>query len=180
MSKTNWDEIQALAASALQGNKVSYQKFLSGVSMILTPRFRRGVPLSQGYDAIQETLLAIHKSLHTLDISKPIAAWINAIAYYKIQDQLRELYKNFKNTKFEENLISEETEIDSNINLKELLLLLPEKERKVIELVKIQELSVKEVAEKLNTSTANIKIITFRAMQKLRKDLAKEAFDENG
>lgn len=94
MSRLDWEQATLLASKAIAGDKVAYSEFLTVLSRFLRPRLMRSLPSSAVEDALQETLMAIHKSLHTLDLSRSLASWVSAIAHYKIQDQLRVIYRN--------------------------------------------------------------------------------------
>lgn len=176
----DWDELQDLALKAQAGDAASYQIFLGRIAKVLKPRLYKVLPERHMEDALQETLMAIHKSLHTLDANKRIAPWVNAIAHYKIQDQLRYLYKNAVQTEYVDGEHSGSTsESTSELFVSELLSQLPARDREVLQLLKLEERSVQEVADKLQISVSNVKVITFRALQKLRVLLAKEEFHED-
>jgi RNA polymerase sigma factor (sigma-70 family) len=178
---SDWELVQQLAVQALTGDAKAYHSFLNLVSKRLKPRFKRILPESHVDDALQETLMAIHKSLHTLDVTKPIAPWLNAIAHYKIQDQLRALYRSSELEDFsDETLVPQmATYLDGSLNLEALLRQLSDREREIVSLLKVQELSVQEVSKKLGMTPSNVKVVTFRAMQKLRVLIAKEEFYES-
>lgn len=159
MSTNNWEEIEQLAERSLQGDPAAYRAFLSAISTRLKPRFYKMLPEAVVDDALQETLMAVHKSLHTLDVTKPIAPWLNAIAHYKIQDQLRVIYKVAEHEELKESdLVSHgELEADGGLNLEALLGNLSERDREVLKLLKIDELMVLEVSQRMGMSASNVK-----------------------
>ena len=182
MSKVDWSELTLLATRAMAGDKGAYAGFLAQISTLLKPRFARSLPATCVEDALQETLMAIHKSLHTLDVTKSVAAWVYAIAHYKIQDQLRVLYKNADLEEFDETAFKKDVPFDSfkDVDLDELLKSLNPKELAVLKLLKIEEYSVSEIAVELKMTPSNVKVTAFRAIRKLRESMAKEDFHENG
>lgn len=178
----DWSELSALATKAIAGDKGAYARFLSQISVLLKPRIARSLPASYVEDALQETLMAIHKSLHTLDVSKSVAAWIYAIAHYKIQDQLRHIYKNAVLEDFDESAFKQEAHFESihENDLEELLKELSPKEVNILKLLKVEEYTVNEIALELKMTPSNVKVTAFRAIRKLREHLTKEDFNENG
>lgn len=178
MGSEDWVHIKQLAEKSLQGDTHSYHAFLSAVSNRLKPQFRRILPENNVDDALQETLVAIHKSLHTLDISKPISPWLNAIARFKIHDQLRALYRNSDKVEYNDDDISfsVKSEIDNNLLLDNILKKLSVREQQIIKLLKIEELSVQEVSDQLKLTPSNVKILTYRALEKLRSIISEEEF----
>ena len=127
-------------------------------------------------------MTAIHKALHTYDLGKSIGPWLNAIAHYKTQDQLRLAYKARDHVEFFESdflpLAPSQELIFSKKKLALLLESLSERERSVVKLLKIEEYSVEETAQKLDISGSNVKVICFRALKKLREALVEEEFYE--
>src|SRR3546814_15527415 len=53
--------------------------------------FQRRLPPGDVDDAVQETLLAVHRRRHTYDPQYPLGPWLAAIAKNKWVDQLRSL-----------------------------------------------------------------------------------------
>lgn len=173
-----WEQIGALAARAQGGDKASYKEFLSLVCRGYKARFSRLLPAANVDDAVQEFLLAIHKALHTYDSSKPIAPWLNAIAHYKVQDQLRSLYRLSVNVEYLDQQHGLATEQSYSTDIQKYLSKLPDRESKLLYLLKVEELSVAEVAAQMSMSVSNVKVSSFRALKKLRELLVEEEFNE--
>ena len=57
---------------------------------------------------------------------------------------------------------------------RETLAILPENQRRVVELLKLNGLSIRETAKKLDMSEAAVKVTAHRAYLKLRKSLESE------
>jgi len=178
MKEEFWNNINNLAALAVAGDKVAYKQFLNDISTYLKKKISRTIPSNYQDDALQECLLAIHKSLHTLDTSKSCKPWINAIAHYKVCDSLRLIYKKQNETELlEHEAITDDLKlVESQQLVEEALSTLSAKERNVLLLVKHQGYSIKEAAKSLDKSESNIKVMVFRTMKKLRENLSKEVF----
>jgi RNA polymerase sigma-70 factor (ECF subfamily) len=179
MSKTNWNHIDLLAKKTISGDQNSYREFLECIRDYVQIKINRTIPASSRDDVLQEVLLAIHKSLKTLDLSKSCKSWVNAIAHYKVSDFLRTLYKeiNFENELGD--LISSDidlTEIKQYIT--HVTSILNDNERLILFKLKYEGYTVSEVAKEVALSESNIKVISFRAIKKVRKFLVQKEFNE--
>ena len=77
--------------AAQNGHGGAYRRLLGEVSEWLVRYFQRRLPQGDVDDAVQETLLAIHRRRHTYDPQYPFGSWLAAIARNKWIDQLRSL-----------------------------------------------------------------------------------------
>lgn len=77
--------------AAQDGHAGAYQRLLTEVTAWLEHYFRRRLPAGEVDDAVQETLLAIHRRRHTYDPRLPLGPWLAGIARRKWIDQLRSL-----------------------------------------------------------------------------------------
>lgn len=75
---------------------------------------------------------------------------------------------------YDQDLIEKMQNDDEIKKLREAIKLLPDNLREVIVLRFIEELSAKEVGEILNTTEVNVRVLQYRALQKLRKVLKNE------
>lgn len=174
---SKWSEIQALVPQVLEGDSAGYSRFLSMISELLRPRLIRALPALHVEEAMQETLMAIHKSLHTLDPERPVQNWVQSIARYKIKDQLRLIYKRAPEVEGDDSLeqaAADELSHDERLTLEALLQQLNPREQQLVRSIKIEGHSVQDVAKEMNLSTSAVKVGTFRAMGKLRQWLIDE------
>src|SRR5579875_1940463 len=74
------DAWSALMAAGQGGHGGAYRRLLGELSVWLSRYFRRRLPPGDVDDAVQETLLAIHRRRHTFDPRYPLAPWMAAIA----------------------------------------------------------------------------------------------------
>lgn len=77
--------------AAQNGHGGAYRRLLGEMSEWLARYFQRRLPPGDVDDAIQETLLAVHRRRHTYDPQYPLGPWLAAIAKNKWVDQLRSL-----------------------------------------------------------------------------------------
>ena len=171
--------IESLFKAALAGDNESYRKFLNEVSNWLRKVLTRKIFNSGDVeDVVQEILVSIHKARHTYDGQRRLIPWLNAIATYRLKDYLRAHYaqKNDKKVNIDEVFDLEDenvvTEDDTpNENITKAIDRLKDKQKEIINLMYFQELSVKEVARKLNMSESAVKVTAHRAYKILREKI---------
>lgn len=167
-----------LMREAQEGNSTSYETLLSEVYMFLESYLNSKVyNKSQIDDVIQEIILAIHNSRHTFDGTKSFMSWLLAIAHYKVSDHLRYQFKQ-KTQELEESLIDPNsdtlTALIENENIQLLHQAIDEldhKPRQIVKLLKIEGFKISEVADQLNISESNVKVIAHRAYLTLETSL---------
>ncbi len=170
-------ELEQLFISSCNGNKEAYRKFFNLLTIylrkILSQKIFKSVDVE---DVIQEILVSIHKSKHTYDGNRPLKPWINAIISYRVSDYLREHYSENDNQKIsidkffdieDENSVTDLT--DNNEDIIKALDKLNAKQRSVIELMYLQDLSVKEVSKILKMNESAVKVTAHRAYKILRE-----------
>lgn len=141
-------------------------------------RMRVGDP-SHIEDLVQETLIAIHTRRESYNPGQPLRAWVYAIARYKLIDHFRRTRTTGVAVPVDEveDLFSNE-EADASDPARDVAALLdrlPPKQRMAIRLVKLDELSIREAAERTGMSESDIKISIHRGMKKLSAMVAKDA-----
>lgn len=184
------DEIMlsALMRKSLDGDPESYRLLLEKVKDLMTPFVANtlskfGLSASGGQeDVLQEILLGIHLKRATFDPSQFFLPWMYAIARYKAIDYLRRNKATFKSVyieeSFEEFELSEAPELGVGLDLESLCDRLPQKQRDLLLLVKVDGLSINEAALKTGFSVSDVKVTVHRALKELKKQ-AKDAGHEN-
>ena len=160
--------------SSCAGDQVAYRSLLREMHKLLrTYLMRRVIDPQTAEDVAQEILLAVHKAKHTYDPSQPVAPWFFAIVHYKLNDFYR---KNARNTRLTKALVEHSNAPTSappagdHQDVELLLALLaelPEKQRRAIELLKLEGLSTKEAAERLDLSLSALKVTAHRGYKNL-------------
>jgi len=175
----NTSDLAKWLSAAQLGDKISYEKFLVAVSNLLKSFLlkRMGDP-DLVEDVLQESLLAIHRSRHTYRPEKPVEPWLYAICEHRMVDFYRK-YRRIEKMEittvddFDDIVHANADNSQHNIgeSILEALTHLPEKQRQVIELLKIKDLSVKETAIRMNMSESLVKVTAFRGYQAIRRQL---------
>lgn len=163
--------LSSLLVASQGGDSQSYHQFLVEASELLKPFIRRKVKSVEIIDdVLQDTLLAIHKSRHSYLPERSVLAWMFVICEHRIID----FYRQFRRLEKREiqtfaDIEVEQIEHPHSILLEELLQRLPLKQREVIELLKFQGLSIKEVSAKTGLSESAVKVTTFRGYEAMKR-----------
>jgi RNA polymerase sigma-70 factor (ECF subfamily) len=129
-------------------------------------------------DVIQETLMTVHRLRHTYDPSLPMRPWLNAIAHARSIDALRKRGRSSGREVFDDAALDQAADpragrvvekLMADQEIGRLLDILPARQRAVVELVKLREMSLDEAAVESRTSVSAIKALLHRAIETLRK-----------
>jgi RNA polymerase sigma-70 factor (ECF subfamily) len=177
------DDLGRLMRAAQRGDSAAYLELLR----VVMPRIRRVVMRQRGFagaaeteDLVQDVLLSLHAVRATYDASRPFVPWLLAIVRNRLVDGARRYSRTSgRGVRIDTDDVTF-SELETNVDIAELgdaqtlreaVRELPEGQRQAIELLKLQELSLKEAAETSGTSVGALKVATYRAMATLRRTL---------
>jgi RNA polymerase sigma-70 factor (ECF subfamily) len=166
--------LKTLMLRGLAGEAAAHGELLSALAVYLRGFLARkmGRGAADLEDLVQESLLAIHLKRETYDASQPFTAWAYAIARYKLIDWYR------RNRIRRTEPLDEASELfsgeDSNEaatrhDLGKLISTLPDKQRSLLEDVKIAGLSHAEAARKAGMTEGAVKVSIHRSLQLLMR-----------
>jgi RNA polymerase sigma-70 factor (ECF subfamily) len=166
-------ELATLLARAQQGDRRAYEAFLlEAVAVLRGFLTRRMRPLELVEDVLQETLLAIHRARHSYLPGRPVGPWLYAICEHRMADFHRRRRRIERLEVPEADapipIVGEPPEQPRH-SVIEALGRLPGKQRRVIELLKLQALSVQEVAARIGMSESAVKVTAFRGYEAIRR-----------
>jgi RNA polymerase sigma-70 factor (ECF subfamily) len=129
-------------------------------------------------DLLQETWLRIHQARHTYRAGEPVLPWFYAIARHIRVDH----YRKVSRTKSREDGLADIPELPAapskdaaaEADLEALLAVLPESQREVVQMLKVQGMSLEEVARATSSSVGSVKQKAHRAYEKLRERLTRK------
>jgi RNA polymerase sigma-70 factor (ECF subfamily) len=174
MERTDWSR---LMARGQDGDKEAYGRLLREMTPFLRALARRcHADHADVEDAVQDILLTVHTIRHTYDPARPFGPWIVTIARRRLIDRVRARARRAaRETRLEpvhEALPGDDAadpEIGAELpQLHRALAGLPPSQRRVIELLKLGEMSLKEAAAATGMSTGALKVATHRALKALR------------
>ena len=161
--------------AAQRGDRSAYEGLLTQLVPLITAFVRRragDVPWCE--DVVQESLLAVHRARHSYDSARPFAPWLYAIVQNRLIDTLRvhrrRLLREIDPETTREPGIGARQERDALLrDVRRAMAVLPDRQRRVIELLKFEDLSVREVAARLGMSETNVKVTAHRGYRALRR-----------
>jgi RNA polymerase sigma-70 factor (ECF subfamily) len=168
------ERLRAQFLEGLAGHSAPYQAFLKALSAHLRAFFRkRMVQLpDEVEDLVQETLMAIHTHRHTYKPGQPLTAWVHTIARYKLIDLLRARSRHEAlNDPLDDELQvfaqSDTQAADARRDLEKMLAGLPERQRRVVVMTKLEGNSMAEAAQAVGMSEVAVKVSVHRSLKSL-------------
>lgn len=167
---------EALLQLAREGNRFAYAALLQRVTPVIRAFLRKHLgDRADNEDLLQEILIAIHQSSHTFNTKRSFQAWMFAIARHKLQDYLRMHYRNRALREAHAEEISqaihkpEPASPQAREMLDDMLEMLPEKQRRIVRLMKLEGYTARQVAERMQISVPAVKVSAHRAYRALAR-----------
>lgn len=125
-------------------------------------------------DLLQETWLRIHRVRHTYRPGEPVLPWFYAIARHVRVDHYRKTVRTAaREQRLEEmSQLAVPAQTGRGDDLEALLAPLPQSQREVIEMLKVEGMSLEEIARATSSSVGSVKQKVHRAYQKLRERMS--------
>jgi RNA polymerase sigma-70 factor (ECF subfamily) len=160
---------------------VCYQQgdFAAATALVrhVSPRLHRfflatSMSRTDADDLLQETWLQIHKVRHTYRHGEPALPWFYAIARHIRVDHYRKAIRAAAGEKELEEMSKGVSAAPHRASdLEALLAPLPESQREVIAMLKVEGMSLEEVARAMSSSVGSVKQKVHRAYKKLRETI---------
>lgn len=175
-ANARWRE---LAREAQQGNAKSYAILLREIVPYIKSILTGSLANYDWVDDItQDVLISVHKSLGTYSPELPFRPWLRAIIQFRKTDFLRKHYKAkatmdnaTQNVEIFGESVTNTAHAGELKDIEAALDTLPDKQRAIIERVKIQGHSIKDVAEEMGMTDSAVKVSVHRAITKLKDKL---------
>lgn len=176
MTPDGEEDLGRLMVRAQGGDRDAYEDLLSRVAGLVRGYVRRRVGDAVWVDdVVQECLMAIHRARHTYDPARPFTPWLYAIAQNRLIDALRQKKRRLlrelqPDASWAEPGARPRQERDLILqDVRRAVAELPVHQRQVIELLKFEDRSVREVAVELGMSESNVKVTAHRGYRALRR-----------
>ena len=133
-------------------------------------------------DLSQESFIKVMNKIHLYNQESKFETWLYRLVYNTCLDYIRKHKQHFSELS-DISSITYRTSLDyiendeEKVQIKEYLKKLPEKYRLVLEFFYYQEKSYSEIAEIMNETLSNVKILLYRAKKIFKDILVKERFD---
>ncbi len=179
MNPARDQQLAELLARAQGGDQPAYESFLREASEVLRAFLRKRMASAgdRVEDVLQETLLTLHRARHSYLPGRPIGPWLYAICEHRMAEfyrRQRRIQAVELSTDLQQIAAADKSQTEAEgpgAAVWEALTKLPRKQRMIIERLKLQDLSVKEVAVQSGMSESAVKITAFRGYEGIRKML---------
>ena len=176
-------QLAEVMRKAQAGDGKAYHQLLTDITpMIRGFIYKRLGDHSELEDRVQDVLLAVHRAGHTYNSDRSFLNWMFAIADYKVKDHLRSHYRRkAAGTQVDLETVAElsapqlQLALEDRQMLERLLETLSPRERTIVQMMKIEGHSARDVGTNLGMSEGAVKVAVHRAM----KTLAFRATQEN-
>jgi RNA polymerase sigma-70 factor (ECF subfamily) len=177
-ARSDWSDLMARAQT---GDGAAYRQLLREIApylrSLVAGRLRDP---SEVEDTVQDILLTIHAVRRTYDPTRPFGPWLVAIAHRRIVDRLRKTgrvrtYESLAAVHEETFAVPQANSGEDVLDRRDLhaaIESLPAGQRQAIQMLKLNEMSLKEASETTGTSVTALKVATHRALINLRKILS--------
>ncbi len=169
-------QLSGLMVKAQAGDTAAYRALLEELERLAQRYVRRALGVGRGMDAsrcedvVQEILLGVHAKRHTHSPVQFFLPWFYAIARYKVIDEIRRIVAARRTDSLSDDLdvAAHETDWSAALDVEDLLKTLPEKQRTLVKLVKLEGLSIEEASGRTGYSESDVKVSIHRALKALR------------
>jgi RNA polymerase sigma-70 factor (ECF subfamily) len=126
-------------------------------------------------DVVQETLVAVYRGRHSWNPARPFVPWLYAVAQSRLVDVIRRERRvaarevNHERALAAASEHSVEASVQAVSEVQAVLTSLSPPQRRVVELLRLEERSIEDVARVLRLSEGNVRTIAHRAMKRLRR-----------
>lgn len=168
-------EWSAWMAAAQAGDQQAFARLLTAIVPVIRRMVgKRRAGLADGEDVVQEVLLTLYTIRHTYDPARPFLPWLAAIVAHRCADAARRDSRRILRISNIDDLPETVGAVETNITVMDAgalrcaMATLPEGQRKALELVKMQEMSLSEASSASGMSEGALKVAVHRAIKALK------------
>lgn len=171
---------------AQAGDRATYQRLLQALVPYLSAIARRHFGAADGVeDAVQDVLMIVHRVRHTYEPERPFKPWLATIANRHCIDLMRRARRSRQQEAVDPTLLDAHPDdapkpddalqhLQASEGFRRTVASLPQRQRTAIELLKLQELSLREASQASGLSIPALKVSVHRAVKSLRRKLGGE------
>jgi RNA polymerase sigma-70 factor (ECF subfamily) len=168
--------------AAQAGDRAAYATLLQECVPYIRSVASRRLPPDRLDDAVQETLLTIHRARHTYDPDRSFTAWLHTIADRRAIDVLRRIARDASREihapiHYEQHAddsadpVRAENREDAKSQVRRAVATLPDGQREAVQYLVLQEQSLTQAAKATGRSEGALKVNLHRAIKALRVKL---------
>lgn len=169
------DEWSALMAAAQSGDRAAYRELLLAVTPYARSLASRAfASRADVEDTVQDILLTLHDTRALFDPARPLKPWLAGIARHRIADRrrrqgrLREVTIGPEHETFSSDPTNMHGAALDSAALRAAIAGLPAGQRRAVELLKLQEMTLQQAESASGVSVAALKVAMHRALKRLR------------
>ncbi len=164
----NEETLRHLMIKSQGGDRLCYSSLLAEADKWLRRYFSGKINPAAVDDLVQETLISLHRKRSSYNPERPFLPWLAAIGRYRWIDSLRKIYRHEHGQLHEEMVADPQGEsVTAKVSLERLLGMIPERQAEVIQLVKIEGLTIHEASAMSGQSESLVKVNIHRGLKKL-------------
>jgi RNA polymerase sigma-70 factor (ECF subfamily) len=163
-----------LMERARSGDREAFRALFEEIGPLITRFLRRRMgDRSEIEDVCQEVAIAVYRSRHTYDSTRPFEPWLFAIvrkvSFEHLRRSRRQTGSEVQTDKLEE--VRADAGASLAVELRQALERLPPAQIEALNLTKVLGLSVEEASRRAGTSVGSMKVRVHRAYEALRRSL---------
>jgi RNA polymerase sigma-70 factor (ECF subfamily) len=174
-ARAAWPQLMVRAQA---GDQAAYRRLLKAIVPVIRGLVRRKIHQDEALveDVVQDVLLTVHRVRHTYDPDRPFLPWLATLASARAIDALRARGRRQSWEVLDEEAVyahpdkSTADKHGDRQQLDRLLSRLPVRQRQVVELVHLTEMSLVDAAAASSTTLAAVKSLLHRALTTLRRN----------
>jgi RNA polymerase sigma-70 factor (ECF subfamily) len=162
--------------AAQDGDRLAYETLLTEVATIVRAFVRKRVQDVEGQEeVVQDTLLCIHRDRHTYDPDRPFRPWMYAITRHRLSDHLEKQRRRSQIEVLGDAEAEDPASPDARARgqrapgiLRHALAQLSKTQREIIQMLKLDGLSVAEISTRTGLTASTVKVTAHRGYKRLR------------
>lgn len=164
---------------AQDGDQRAYRLVLSALVPVVRVRVRRRIyDEALAEDVVQEVLMTVHRLRHTYDPALPLLPWVSAIVSARAIDALRRQGRSRGREVSDGDALGCAADagaaaafeaLGAERDVAGMLSMLPERQRQMVEMVKLQDMSLDDAAQESRLSVSAVKSLLHRAILRMRE-----------
>jgi RNA polymerase sigma factor (sigma-70 family) len=168
--------LSELMRAAQDGDPLAYETLLTEVAAIVRDFVHKRLQnIESQEEVVQDTLLCIHRDRHTYDPGRPFRPWMYAITRHRLSDHLEKQQRRSRIEVLSD--VEAEDPASTNASARELqapgilrhaLAQLSKAQREIIQMLKLDGLSVAEISARTGLTASTVKVTAHRGYKRLR------------
>jgi RNA polymerase sigma-70 factor (ECF subfamily) len=175
-------ELAELLRRAQGGDQAAYDRLLRELEILVRGYAARRAPHWLGVDDfVQDVLMTVHRARHTYDSARPFAPWFYAIVQSRFVDTWRRGRRrairevSLETSTAEPSAPDAQSGASRSLEILGALEALPPLQRRIIRWLKVDEVSVRQIALRLRMTEGAVRVAAHRGYATLRRHFGRRS-----